>query len=147
MVGFDDSTNDEDADDFGTANALYLVKDKIRSDCIIVSCDLITNINLNLLANSYRINNASFLMLLYDISEQNFELPVPGTKEKYSPGIWIVHRFLFETNKQETLVTVSLTNDIHEIFLNFLVFKNIHELVDTLKVLRFKHSIQKDQQL
>ena len=85
IVGIDDSKED-DEDDFGTANSLYLLKDKIKTDCMIVSCDLISNVNIQLMANFYRNNSAAFLMLLSDNIEQNSELPSTGTKEKYKPG-------------------------------------------------------------
>ena len=87
IVGIDDSKED-DEDDFGTANSLYLLKDKIKTDCMIVSCDLISNVNIQLMANFYRNNSAAFLMLLSDNIEQNSELPSTGTKEKYKPGFF-----------------------------------------------------------
>lgn len=83
IVGYDDDENGE----MGTADALRLVKDKIHTDCIIVSCDLITNVSIHSMANMYRSTDAAFLMLLYDIPEQNHELPVPGMKAKYSPEL------------------------------------------------------------
>lgn len=92
MYGLDD---DEDDDDFGTATALKLLKDKIVKDCIVVSSDLICNVNLQLMANFYRINNASIVMLLGNFVEQNLALPVPGSNGKYSPGIaFYKHIFL-----------------------------------------------------
>lgn len=85
VVGFnDDYINDDN--DFGPAQALTLIKDRIVTDCIILSCDLITTVNLKQMASVYRQNDASFLMLLYDIPEQNVELIVPGSAAKYSPG-------------------------------------------------------------
>lgn len=85
IVGIDD-VNEDDLDDFGTANALSLLKDKIVKDCIIVSGDLISNVNIQMMTNFYRINNPSLLMLLSDTVEQSLELPVPGSKGKFSPG-------------------------------------------------------------
>lgn len=82
IVGIDDSNDD---DDFGTANSLYLLKDRIKTDCIIVSCDLISNVCIQQMANFYRLNNATFLMHLADNIEQALELPVPGSKGKYAP--------------------------------------------------------------
>ena len=86
VVGFNDDYLEDD-NEFGTASSLFVIKDKIFSDVILVSCDLITNVNLQQMANMFRINDASFLMLLSDIPEQNVELPVPGTNTKaYIPG-------------------------------------------------------------
>lgn len=87
VIGFkDEYLENINNEDFGTASCLSLIRDKIKTDCIIVSCDLITNVNLQEMANLYRINDASFLMLLYDIPEQNGELKVPGTGTAYQPG-------------------------------------------------------------
>lgn len=81
-----EDSKDDDDEELGTANSLKLLKDKIVSDCIIVSCDLITNLNLQSMTNFYRVNNASIVMLLSDTVEQSLELPVPGSKGKYKPG-------------------------------------------------------------
>jgi translation initiation factor eIF-2B subunit gamma len=77
---------DEDDEEFGTAEALKMLKEKLIRDCMIVSCDLICNVNVQQMANFYRISDASLVMLLSDSIEQNLELPVPGAKGKYSPG-------------------------------------------------------------
>jgi translation initiation factor eIF-2B subunit gamma len=83
--------NDDDEENFdeGTASVLSLLKDKISKDCMIVSCDLIANVSIQLMANFYRAKNASFVMLLADTSEQNIELSIPGQKGKYSPGFFL----------------------------------------------------------
>jgi NDP-sugar pyrophosphorylase family protein len=91
VIGFNDDYLESD-DDFGTASALYLIKDKIFTDCIIVSCDLITNVNLQHMASIYRQNDASFLMLLYDIPEQHVEYPVPGATTRYTPGKFFLQK-------------------------------------------------------
>lgn len=78
---------DDDDDEFGTATALKVLKDKLVKDCMIVSCDLMTNVNIQAMANFYRINNASFVALLADSVVQNFDLSVPGSKGKYDPGL------------------------------------------------------------
>ena len=86
IVGINDQNSDNDQDDFGTANSLYLLKDKLTKDCMLVSCDLISNINIKSMANYYRINNAALVMLLADNVEQNSEFPLPGAKGKFKPG-------------------------------------------------------------
>ncbi len=86
IVCIDDSKEEEQYD-YGTANSLYLLKDKIVNDCMIVSCDLISNVNIQAMANFYRCNSASFLMLLSDNIDQSTEVTVTGTKTKYIPGL------------------------------------------------------------
>jgi len=87
VVGFDETNeDDQDEEDFGTANCLHLLKDKIFKDCIIVSCDLISNVNIQLMSSYFRLNNSAFVMLLSNNLDQSSELPIPGSKGKYSPG-------------------------------------------------------------
>eukprot|EP00053_Salpingoeca_punica_P009476 m.84889 g.84889 ORF g.84889 m.84889 type:complete len:430 (+) comp15037_c0_seq1:137-1426(+) len=50
--------------DIGTADALRHVKDKIHSDFIVVSSDLVTDLDIHLLADRHRINNASVTCLM-----------------------------------------------------------------------------------
>lgn len=83
--GDEDDEYDED-NEYGTASSLKIMKDKLAKDCMIVSCDLMTNVNIQSMANFYRLNNASFVALLADVAEQSLDLPVPGFKGKYSPG-------------------------------------------------------------
>ena len=52
---------------------------------MIVSCDLISNVSIQQMANFYRLNDAAFVMHLADNIEQSLELPVPGSKGKYAP--------------------------------------------------------------
>jgi NDP-sugar pyrophosphorylase family protein len=88
IVGINDKLENYD-DDLGTANSLFLLKDKLIHDCMIVSCDLISNVNIQLMANFYRANDASFMMLLANTIDQPPELSVPGSKGKYSPGFFL----------------------------------------------------------
>ena len=76
----------EDDDEYGTARSLALLKDKITRDCMIVSGDLISNINVQAMANFFRVTNAALVMLLADNVEQNAELPMTGAKGKFKPG-------------------------------------------------------------
>ena len=96
IVGIEESTeNDQDDEDFGTANCMHLLKDKIYKDCIVVSCDLISNVNIQLMSSYFRLNNAAFVMLLSNNLDQSSELPLPGSKGKYSPGRIYSKNFLF----------------------------------------------------
>ncbi|XP_077981499.1 translation initiation factor eIF2B subunit gamma-like [Glandiceps talaboti] len=72
--------NDED---WGTADSLRYIKDKIKSDIIILSCDLITDIQLHRLADVHRTYDASVTMLFGNLPDQSTEtVAVPGVKSK-----------------------------------------------------------------
>ncbi|XP_070564371.1 translation initiation factor eIF2B subunit gamma-like isoform X2 [Ptychodera flava] len=72
--------NDED---WGTADSLRHIKDKIKSDIIVLSCDLITDIPLHRIADVHRTYDAAVTMLLANLPDQSAEqTTVPGVKSK-----------------------------------------------------------------
>lgn len=70
--------------DFGTADALNHIHDKIKSDILIVSCDVITNASLYPLFNIFRQHDATVAVLLLPGGAENSAI-VPGPKTKYKP--------------------------------------------------------------
>ncbi|KAL5017042.1 hypothetical protein ScPMuIL_006631 [Solemya velum] len=71
-----------DNDYWGTADSLRYVKDKIKSDILVLSCDLLTDLPLHRLADVHRTYNASVTVLLSPLQEQFSEVPAPGVKSK-----------------------------------------------------------------
>ncbi|XP_067678308.1 translation initiation factor eIF2B subunit gamma-like [Haliotis asinina] len=71
-----------DNDYMGTADSLRFIKDKIKTDVLIVSCDLISDISLHQVANVHRAYDSSLTMLLSPLPEQYAEVAVPGIKSK-----------------------------------------------------------------
>ncbi|KAK5644306.1 hypothetical protein RI129_005606 [Pyrocoelia pectoralis] len=71
-------------EDQGTADSLRLIHDKIKTDVLVLSCDLISDVNLGGVLNLFRMHNASLCALLFNpsVSEQ---VSVPGPKMKYKP--------------------------------------------------------------
>lgn len=71
-----------DTEDWGTADSLRHVRDKISaSNVLVVGCDLLTDLNLMPAFNIFRKHEASLVVLLSKLQE-NKELPVPGLKSK-----------------------------------------------------------------
>ncbi|XP_037953760.1 translation initiation factor eIF-2B subunit gamma [Teleopsis dalmanni] len=70
--------------DFGTADSLRYIHDKIKSDFIVLTCDIVTNVSLYPLINKFRQHDASVAALLF---KSGFELDVtvPGPKSKHKP--------------------------------------------------------------
>ncbi|XP_055917611.1 translation initiation factor eIF-2B subunit gamma [Eupeodes corollae] len=79
----DFATISED-NDFGTADSLRLIHDKIKSDFIVISCDVITNVCLYPLINKFRQHDASVAALLFKSGFEN-DVVVPGPKNKHKP--------------------------------------------------------------
>lgn len=71
-------------EDFGTADSIRSIHDKLHHHCIVVSCDLIADIDISELVNSFRKHNASIsaLMLPSPKIPQDFVTPGPKTKQK-----------------------------------------------------------------
>ncbi|XP_060529736.1 translation initiation factor eIF-2B subunit gamma [Cylas formicarius] len=72
----------EDRDDLGTADSLRLIHDRLKSDVLVLSCDLISDENLSGLLNIFRKHNASIASLFLH-SDPLGTLMVPGPKSKY----------------------------------------------------------------
>lgn len=76
----------EDKDDLGTADSLRLreLQEKLKSDVLVVSCDLISDVNLGGVLNLFRKHNASVATLMFH-SQPSESIIVPGPKSKYKP--------------------------------------------------------------
>lgn len=77
----------EDKDDLGTADSLRLreVHEKLKSDVLVVSCDLVSDVNLRGVLNIFRKHDASVATLMFP-SQSGEAVIVPGPKSKHKPG-------------------------------------------------------------
>lgn len=70
-------------EDWGTANSLKFISNKVTADLLVVSGDLITNINLNDVLNLHRKYDATLTSLFFNNGpEEWIELPGPKSKSK-----------------------------------------------------------------
>lgn len=72
-------------EDLGTADSLRLLEERLKSDVIVMSCDLMTDININDVLDLFRKHNASLCTLLFNPLIQE-PVVVPGPKSKHKPG-------------------------------------------------------------
>uniref|UniRef100_A0A1B6GVP3 Translation initiation factor eIF2B subunit gamma n=1 Tax=Cuerna arida TaxID=1464854 RepID=A0A1B6GVP3_9HEMI len=74
-------------EDWGTADTLRHLEDinKIKSDVIVVSCDLITDFDLSAVLNLFRQHDASLTSLFFQPTLAKYPLPTPGPKSKAKP--------------------------------------------------------------
>ncbi|KAL2097832.1 hypothetical protein ACEWY4_007039 [Coilia grayii] len=70
--------------DMGTADALRHIQQKIKTDILVVSCDLITDVALHEVVDLFRAHNATLAMLMSKTHE--FTETVPGQKGKKKAG-------------------------------------------------------------
>ncbi|XP_062849980.1 translation initiation factor eIF-2B subunit gamma isoform X2 [Trichomycterus rosablanca] len=73
----------EDAD-MGTADALRHIQQKIKTDILVLSCDLITDLALHEVVDLFRAHNATLSMLMSKVNE--FTETVPGQKGNKKAG-------------------------------------------------------------
>lgn len=67
----------------GTGDALRIMKDKIHTDVLLLSCDVITNIDFYPMLNMFRMNDASIVSLFINSAEVSSSTGVPGPKSKH----------------------------------------------------------------
>lgn len=71
-----------DANYWGTADSIRHIKDKVKRDLLIISCDLVTDIAIHQIANIHRKYDATVTMLLSPMASQYRDVPAPGPKSK-----------------------------------------------------------------
>ncbi|XP_013118657.1 translation initiation factor eIF-2B subunit gamma [Stomoxys calcitrans] len=78
--------------DFGTADSLRYVHDKIQSDFLVLSCDIVSNVSLFPLINKFRQHDATLTALLFKSGfESDVTLPGPRTKHKPERDLIGIH--------------------------------------------------------
>lgn len=75
-------------EEFGTLDALLLIKDRLKSDFILLSCDIISDISMAPLIETFRLERPSILTLLTQYPRQNIDTEshstTDGSKSKSS---------------------------------------------------------------
>ncbi|KAK2587569.1 hypothetical protein KPH14_003697 [Odynerus spinipes] len=73
------------AEDLGTADSVRLIHEKIHTDILVLSCDLITDIDISETLNLYRKHNASITALMLPTLKVPDDFITPGPKNKQKP--------------------------------------------------------------
>lgn len=71
-------------EDWGTANSLKFISNRVVTDLVVVSGDLITNVNLDELINLYRKHDAALATLFFNNGPEEW-IELPGPKSKVKP--------------------------------------------------------------
>uniref|UniRef100_A0A2C9LX14 Translation initiation factor eIF2B subunit gamma n=1 Tax=Biomphalaria glabrata TaxID=6526 RepID=A0A2C9LX14_BIOGL len=73
----------QDSDECGTADSLRIIADRIKTNVLVVTCDLISDCDLADLMAVHRKNNSSFTVMLSQLPTTIIgDTPVPGFKSK-----------------------------------------------------------------
>lgn len=96
-------------EDWGTANSLKHISSRVTADLIVVSGDLITNVDLNNVLNLYRKHDAALATLFFNNGpEEWIELPGPKTKAKPDRDLICIDK------ETERLVFLASASDFEE---------------------------------
>lgn len=75
-------------EDWGTADSLKHFSEYFKSDVIVISCDLLTNIDLQQVLNFYRKHNATLTTLMFPYTSPSaMTLPGPKCKNKFERDV------------------------------------------------------------
>lgn len=74
-----------EAEDLGTADSIRHIHEKIYTDFVVISCDLITDIDLSDIINLYRTHKASVTALMLPTPKIPDDFVTPGPKVKHKP--------------------------------------------------------------
>lgn len=69
--------------DFGTADALRSISERITTDVFLISCDVVTNVDFYPVLNMFRKNDASVVSLFINGSAADASITIPGPKTKH----------------------------------------------------------------
>lgn len=67
---------------------MRIISDKLKSDVLVVSCDLVSEINLGSVLDIFRRHNASAATLFFH-PQPDEHVHIPGPKTKHRPGEFI----------------------------------------------------------
>lgn len=73
------------AEDWGTADTLRFLSDRIKSDVLIVSCDMVTDVNLHPVLDVFRKHSAGIVALFFHPQPSDASSVTPGPKTKQKP--------------------------------------------------------------
>lgn len=69
--------------DYGTADALRSISERVRSDVFLITCDIVTNVDFYPVLNMFRKNDASVVSLFINGSSVDSSITIPGPKMKH----------------------------------------------------------------
>ncbi|KAJ4450126.1 translation initiation factor eIF2B subunit gamma isoform X2 [Periplaneta americana] len=72
-------------EDWGTADTLRFLSDRIKSDVIVVSCDFITDMSLHPILDLHRLHSNGVMALYFEPQPSDNTLVTPGPKSKFKP--------------------------------------------------------------
>ncbi|KAM0733838.1 Translation initiation factor eIF2B subunit gamma [Formica fusca] len=100
------------AEDLGTADSIRFIHEKIYTDFLVISCDLIANIDISKILNLYRKHNASITALMLPVPKVPDDFVTPGPKNKQKPETDLIGI----DNNTGRIVLLASASDFEETF-------------------------------
>ncbi|KAL6257374.1 hypothetical protein P5V15_010947 [Pogonomyrmex californicus] len=119
------------AEDLGTADSIRLIHEKIYTDILVISCDLITNVDLSEILNLYRKHNASITALMLPVPKVPDDFVTPGLKNKQKPEIDLIgidnntRRLMFLASASDFEETVTFSQRLLNKYASFVVHSKL----------------------
>uniref|UniRef100_A0A2L2YEP3 Translation initiation factor eIF2B subunit gamma n=1 Tax=Parasteatoda tepidariorum TaxID=114398 RepID=A0A2L2YEP3_PARTP len=117
-------------EDWGTADSLRFIKDKIKQNVIVLSCDLVSDFNLQDMINLHRVQSSSLTMLLVPFPKSLREVEMPGSKKKCKferdiIGLDPTNRLIFINSEADFEENVPLRMKVIQQYPNIKVHSNL----------------------
>lgn len=119
-------------EDLGTADSLRLIHDKLYSDVLVLTCDIVTDINLKETLNLFRKHNSSLTSLFfYPQNLGNVQSLIPGPKSKHKPERDIIgidaqtNRLVFLASASDFENEISLPTSLLKKHTNIKFYSNL----------------------
>ncbi|XP_011495858.1 PREDICTED: translation initiation factor eIF-2B subunit gamma isoform X2 [Ceratosolen solmsi marchali] len=120
-----------DAEDIGTADSIRFIHDKIHSDFVVISSDLIANIDISETLNLYRKHNASITALILQTPKTPEDFVQPGPKSKQKPERDLIGidretgRIVFLASASDFEETINMPNKLLKKHSDFIVHSKL----------------------
>lgn len=123
------------AEDLGTADSIRLIHEKIHTDFLVISCDLISNVDICEVLNLYRKHNASIAALMLPESQLSVsdDFVTPGPKSKQKPETDLIGidnetgRLVFLASASDFEETINLSQMLLKKHISFTIHSKLQD--------------------
>lgn len=117
-------------DDLGTADSLLEIYDLIKSDLLILTCDVISDVNLGNIVDLFRKHNATICSLLFSpLANPTIAVPGPKTKQKVEKDLIAIDaqtsRLVFHASASDFETDVALPRALLQKHTNITMYSNL----------------------
>ncbi|XP_046742908.1 translation initiation factor eIF-2B subunit gamma [Diprion similis] len=118
-------------DDLGTADILRSIHEKFYTDVVVVSCDLVTCVDLTAIFDSYRTHSASITALLFQVPTVPDKFINPGPRSKVKPEKDLIGidketgRLIFLASASDFEETINISRKLYKKHMDFQIHSKL----------------------